>query len=80
MAWRIKFGADRTLPIAEVTDSPVAIEADVPDGGLIVFAEDGRLSCLEYWTTTDDVPAGFPPPEHIALCPPESAGIGRAGW
>ncbi|MFF1609900.1 hypothetical protein ACFVYA_19160 [Amycolatopsis sp. NPDC058278] len=43
----------------------VAVEADVPDGGLIVFAEEGRLSCLEYWSVGDEPPAAFPPPGQI---------------
>ncbi|HET6710630.1 hypothetical protein [Amycolatopsis sp.] len=58
------------LAVAEATpraqvESRVAVEAEVPDGGLIVFVEDGRLSGLEYWTTADDPPAAFPPPEEI---------------
>ncbi|MGW3967033.1 hypothetical protein ACWED2_44955 [Amycolatopsis sp. NPDC005003] len=57
----------RTLPVAAITDAPVAIEADAPGGGLIVFAEDGRLSCLEYWTAADEPPAEFPPSGQIAL-------------
>jgi hypothetical protein len=43
----------------------VAVEADVPDGGLIVFVDEGRLSGLEYWTTADETPSAFPPPESI---------------
>jgi len=44
----------------------VAVEADVPDGGLIAFADDSRLSCLEYWTTADETPA-----EQIRVAGPE---------
>ncbi|WP_254897144.1 hypothetical protein [Amycolatopsis sp. Hca4] len=61
----INLEVDRTLPIAVVADPPVAIEADAPGGGLIVFAEDGRLSCLEYWSTADEPPAAFPAPGMI---------------
>ncbi|MEV4057415.1 hypothetical protein AB0J55_39955 [Amycolatopsis sp. NPDC049688] len=61
----INLQVDRTLPVAAVADDPVAIEADAPGGGLIVFVDDGRLSCLEYWTTADEPPAEFPPPGRI---------------
>ncbi|WP_410587676.1 hypothetical protein [Amycolatopsis sp. lyj-23] len=62
----INLEVDRSLPTAVVADAPVAVEADAPGGGLIVFAEEGRLSCLEYWTTADEPPAAFPPPGRIA--------------
>jgi len=63
----INLEVDRTLPVAEVADTPVAVEAGVPGGGLIVFVADGRLSCLEYWGTEDEPPAEFPPPGQIEL-------------
>ena len=63
----INLAVDRTLPVAAVADDPVAVEADAPDGGLIVFVEDGRLSCLEYWTTAGESPAGFPPAGQIVV-------------
>ncbi len=63
----VNLEVDRTLPVAEVADDPVAVEADAPGGGLIVFVDEGRLSCLEYWTVEDEPPAAFPPPERIAL-------------
>ncbi|MGW5747959.1 hypothetical protein [Amycolatopsis sp. NPDC003861] len=63
----IDLEVDRTLPVAEVADIPVAVEADAPGGGLIVFVADGRLSCLEYWGTEDELPAEFPPPGQIEL-------------
>ncbi|MEV5719232.1 hypothetical protein AB0L41_35560 [Amycolatopsis mediterranei] len=66
----IDLEADRTLPVAELPDDPVAVEADAPDGGLIVFAGEGRLSCLEYWSAGDEPPAAFPPPEEIRLSAP----------
>ncbi|MFB9683022.1 hypothetical protein [Amycolatopsis plumensis] len=44
----------------------VAVEADVPGGGLIVFVDGGRLSCLEYWTFEDRPATEFPPPAQIA--------------
>lgn len=58
----IDLEVDVSLPVAHL-DEPV--EADAPGGGLIVFADGGRLSCLEYWTTGDDVPAEFPPLDRI---------------
>ena len=63
----INLEVDRTLPVVAVADDPVAIEADVPGGGLIVFVDGGRLSCLEYWTVEDEPPAEFPPPRQITL-------------
>jgi len=61
----IDLAVDEAVPRAQVT-SRMPVEADVPDGGgLIVFVDDGRLSCLEYWFTTDEKPSGFPPPEQI---------------
>jgi hypothetical protein len=53
-------------PLAEVA-SQVPVEADVlggQGGGLILFVDEGRLSCLEYWSV-DDKPAEFPPPDRI---------------
>lgn len=55
---------DDATPRAELKNS-VAAEADVPDGGLIVFTDEGRLSRLEYWSTADETPAEFPPPDRI---------------
>ncbi|WP_290056936.1 hypothetical protein [Amycolatopsis solani] len=60
----IDLAVDETTPRAALEES-VAVEADAPDGGLIVFVDEGRLSCLEYWTTTGETPAGFPKPEEI---------------
>ncbi|MGW4519896.1 hypothetical protein [Amycolatopsis sp. NPDC004378] len=60
----IDFVVDPALPAADL-DGRVVVEADAPDGGIIVFAEEGRLSGLEYWSVRDDVPAEFPPPEQI---------------
>ncbi|WP_439383544.1 hypothetical protein [Amycolatopsis lexingtonensis] len=60
----IELVVDNTTPTADITDR-VAVEADVPDGGLIVFVDEGRLSGLEYWTTKDEPPTSFPPPEQI---------------
>ena len=55
---------DPLTPAAAVT-SRVPVEAPVvdPDGnqnGLLLFVEDGRLSGLEYWWTSDTRPADFP--------------------
>ncbi|MBE1501054.1 hypothetical protein H4696_008154 [Amycolatopsis lexingtonensis] len=60
----IELVVDDATPAAEITDR-VAVEADVPGGGLIVFVDEGRLSGLEYWTTRDEPPTSFPPPEQI---------------
>ncbi|MEU4253692.1 hypothetical protein AB0F15_40500 [Amycolatopsis sp. NPDC026612] len=62
----IDLAVDETTPRAAVKKS-VAVEADVPDGGLILFVDDGRLSCLEYWSTADERPAGFPSAGQIVL-------------
>jgi hypothetical protein len=53
-----------TAPVAEV-EGRVAVDADAPDGGLIVFVDEGRLSWFEYWSIGDRAPAGFPPPDEI---------------
>ncbi|WP_246245107.1 hypothetical protein [Amycolatopsis pithecellobii] len=45
------------------------IEADVleaPAGGLVVFVDDGRLPCLEYWAA-EGIPTQFPSPHQIRL-------------
>ncbi|WIY05865.1 hypothetical protein QRX60_19210 [Amycolatopsis mongoliensis] len=60
----IDLAVDDDLPAARLAGR-VVVEAGAPDGGLIVFADDGRLSGLEYWTVSDEVPAGFPPPDRI---------------
>ncbi|WP_370968541.1 hypothetical protein [Amycolatopsis sp. cg9] len=57
---------DDATPTAEITER-AAVEADVPDGGLIVFVDEGRLSCLEYWTVEDEPPAAFPAPDQIRV-------------
>ncbi|WP_103337067.1 hypothetical protein [Amycolatopsis sp. CA-126428] len=62
----IDLAVDGATPRSPKKES-VAVEADVPDGGLIVFVGEGRLSCLEYWTTADETPAEFPPPGQITL-------------
>lgn len=62
----IDLEVDETTPRAAVANS-VAVDADAPDGGLILFVADGRLSCLEYWSTADERPARFPPPGQITL-------------
>ena len=58
----IELTVDEAAPPA-VLAGRVAVEADVPDGGLIVFADEGRLSGLEYWTTADETPTEFPSPD-----------------
>jgi hypothetical protein len=61
---------DQALPLAEVaTRVPVGAPVTVEDGsqsnGLLLFVDGGRLSGLEYWWTTDDMPDGFPEPDQI---------------
>jgi hypothetical protein len=57
---------DEATPVAAVEDR-MPVEADVPDGGLIVFVDEGRLAALEYWTVSDETPVEFPPPEQIRV-------------
>lgn len=55
------------VPVAEVT-SRTPINADVegdPGGGMIVFVDDGLLSCLEYYGVDDSPPAAFPDPSLV---------------
>lgn len=55
------------------TRVPVGAPVQGDDGalsnGLILFADGGRLSGLEYWWTSDEMPDAFPDPEQIG--PPE---------
>lgn len=60
----IDLAVDPDAPSAPPGPNPIA-EAGAPQGGLLLFATDGRLSCLEYYSHTDDKPDGFPPPEQI---------------
>jgi hypothetical protein len=55
---------DPSLPAAVVlsrvpVEAPV-IDAEANHGGLLLFVEDGRLSGLEYWWTSDAKPDDFP--------------------
>ncbi|MCR6489901.1 hypothetical protein M8542_44525 [Amycolatopsis sp. OK19-0408] len=58
----IDLEVDATLPAADLEEP---VEADAPGGGLILFADEGRLSGLEYWTTSDDVPSELPPVDRL---------------
>jgi hypothetical protein len=65
---------DHSLPPADVTTRvPVGAPVIGDDGawsnGLILFVQEGRLSALEYWWTTDEMPDSFPEPAKIG--PPE---------
>jgi hypothetical protein len=42
----------------------------VADG--ILFVDDGRLSALEYWCTTDEMPDAFPSSHRIGAPEPRS--------
>jgi hypothetical protein len=55
---------DRALPLVEVA-SRVPVGAPVTDdernaNGLLLFVDGGRLSALEYWWTSHEMPDGFP--------------------
>ncbi len=59
---------DQALPKAIVVGRvPVqaVVAGDGYDGGLLLFVDDGRLSALEYWWVTEDMPAAFPPIEAV---------------
>ncbi len=63
------------LPNASVVSrTPVqaVVDGDGYDGGLLLFVDDGRLSALEYWWVTEEVPDEFPPAS--AIGPPLIAG------
>lgn len=52
------------LPLADVTHRvPVqaVVDGDGYDGGLLLLVDDGKLSALEYWWVTEDMPSEFPP-------------------
>jgi hypothetical protein len=60
---------DACTPQADVANG-VPVEAPVladngTEGGLILFVVAGRLSALEYWWSSDEAPADFPPQEWI---------------
>jgi hypothetical protein len=56
-------------------ESPVPLEGTVvgaggePVGGILLFAHDGRLSCLEVYSFADD-PLPMPGPEQVRWDPP----------
>ena len=55
---------DDVAPLAAVPSRmPVhaVVDGDGYDGGLLLFVDDGRLSALEYWWVTEDMPDEFPP-------------------
>lgn len=55
---------DERLPRAKVisrTPVQAVVDGDGYDGGLLLFVDDGRLSALEYWWVTEDMPDVFPP-------------------
>ncbi|NUS44617.1 MAG: hypothetical protein HOQ24_13130 [Mycobacteriaceae bacterium] len=60
----VDLAVDVTLPTA-VVDSRIPVEAAVPDGGLILFVEEGRLSSLEYYHLAEDPPPYFPAPDQL---------------
>ena len=59
---------DQALPKATVVGRvPVqaVVDGDGYDGGLLLFVDDGRLSALEYWWVTENMPPAFPPIEAV---------------
>lgn len=51
-------------PVAQVigrTPVQAVVDGDGYDGGLLLFVDDGRLSALEYWWVTEEMPTVFPP-------------------
>jgi hypothetical protein len=70
----INLVVDSSIPGAPVrsrapVEAPVYADDGVLRNGLILFVDEGRLSGLEYWWTTDEMPGSFPPPARIG---PES--------
>ena len=61
---------DGLLPTAQVAKR-VPVQAVVDgagyDGGLLLYVDEGRLSCLEYWWVTEDPPNDLPPIEVIGV-------------
>jgi hypothetical protein len=55
---------DEGCPAAQVvgrTPVQAVVDGDGYDGGLLLFADEGQLSALEYWWVTEEMPAVFPP-------------------
>ena len=50
-------------PARVITRTPVQanVDGDGFDGGLLLFVDNGKLSALEYWWVTEEVPDRFPP-------------------
>lgn len=49
------------VPLAEVTSrTPIFASVEGSRAGLIVFVDDGLLSCLEYYDSDDALPATWP--------------------
>jgi hypothetical protein len=51
-------------PLATVlsrTPVQAVVDGEGYDGGLLLFVDDGRLSALEYWWVTEEMPNEFPP-------------------
>jgi hypothetical protein len=47
------------------------VGADEPDGELLLWVTDGRLSAIEYAWFTDAEPTEFPSAELVRVCPSE---------
>ncbi|MFC9894605.1 hypothetical protein ACFVMC_13030 [Nocardia sp. NPDC127579] len=62
----IDLEVDPSAPTAVDIPNPVS-EASTDDGGLLLFARDGKLTGLEYYPLTDVTPDRFPPPDRIHL-------------
>ncbi|HEY1487704.1 MAG TPA: hypothetical protein VGF84_16470 [Micromonosporaceae bacterium] len=64
----VELRVDPGLARAEVINR-VPVQAVVDghghDGGLLLYVDDGRLSAIEYWWVTEEMPGEFPPAETI---------------
>jgi hypothetical protein len=68
VAMFVELSVDHSLPKAAVLNrTPVqaVVDGHGYDGGLLLFVEEGRLSGLEYWWVTEEMPAEFPPVDII---------------
>lgn len=66
----INLVVDSSIPAAPVrsrapVEAPVYTDDGLLRNGLILFVDEGRLSGLEYWWTTDEMPDSFPAPANI---------------
>lgn len=61
---------DSTTPRAKgLARIPVqaVVDGEGYDGGVLLYVDDGRLSGLEYWWVTEEMPEVFPPVEAVGV-------------